>query len=55
MIKTKKTRTSSPRRTQEDDLMEPFIEALRLLWRQAARLLHPHRESAADAEGIAWQ
>jgi hypothetical protein len=47
------TRTSTPRRTQEDDLMEPIIEALQLLRRQAARLLHPHRESAVDAEVIA--
>ena len=35
--------------------MEPIIEALKLLRRQAARLIRPHRESAADAEGIAWQ
>jgi hypothetical protein len=35
--------------------MEPIIEALQLLRRQAASLIHPHRESAVDAEGIEWQ
>jgi hypothetical protein len=35
--------------------MEPIIEAFQLLRRQAVRLRHPHRESAVNAEGIAWQ
>jgi hypothetical protein len=53
VIKTKKTGTSASRRTQEGDLMEPKIEALQLLRLHPARLLHPHRESAVDAEVIA--